>query len=380
MGGADGQGTRRRRNRIRRRKPKRRRLNADSRRHRRVASADQRRRPFARADGDRGRPPRRRDRVFSPRRAFSRSRCRPIPRSSWRSPPGARIARRIEASGARRTSISRPRGRSASPRAHYCLQARHALHDRAITRAFPNISRRARRIPERWTYAVAAPLPRALRRRAWCRRRRSAQELVARGFAALVNLVARRRHRDASVRGSTSVLDLPRPIFLYVGRVAVEKNLAAFLDARSAGLEGDRRRRPARAGARSANIRTRISSAAQSGERLWRSSTRAPTSSSSRAAPTRSASSCSRRWPAACRSPAYPVPGPLDVIGDSGAGVARRGPARGMPGGARAFRARRRAPTPCNSPGRESARQFLDNIEESRAQRVAPAKELELVD
>ena len=40
---------------------------------------------------------------------------------------------------------------------------------------------------------------------------------------------ARRRSRDCSARGETSALDLPRPIFLYVGRVAVEKNLEAFL-------------------------------------------------------------------------------------------------------------------------------------------------------
>ena len=43
-------------------------------------------------------------------------------------------------------------------------------------------------------------------------------------------LVARRRPRAVPAARRSADLDLPRPIFLYVGRVAVEKNLEAFLD------------------------------------------------------------------------------------------------------------------------------------------------------
>ena len=46
-----------------------------------------------------------------------------------------------------------------------------------------------------------------------------------------------------------ATLPFPRPIWLYVGRVAVEKNIEAFLVARSARHQGRRGRRP---GARNA--------------------------------------------------------------------------------------------------------------------------------
>ena len=73
-----------------------------------------------------------------------------------------------------------------------------------------------------------------------------AEELVSRGFK---NVKIWPRGVDAQLfrpRARTA-LDLPRPIFLTVGRLAVEKNVEAFLDARSAGHEAGGRRR---AGAR----------------------------------------------------------------------------------------------------------------------------------
>ena len=50
---------------------------------------------------------------------------------------------------------------------------------------------------------------------------------------------------SCSRRAADGVLDLPRPVFTYVGRVSAEKNLDEFLRPRSARLQARRRRRPA---------------------------------------------------------------------------------------------------------------------------------------
>src|SRR5262249_26788619 len=54
-------------------------------------------------------------------------------------------------------------------------------------------------------------------------------ELTARGFE---RVVPWSRGVDATLfrPGCAPALNLPRPVFLYVGRVAAEKNLSAFLD------------------------------------------------------------------------------------------------------------------------------------------------------
>ena len=98
---------------------------------------------------------------------------------------------------------------------------------RATRRGFPNTSRRASPIPESLELRGAAPLP-------WRRGRHDGLDPLADGGAARARLPepahvdARRRHR--SVRPERAMpLDLPRPIFLTAGRVAVEKNLEAFL-------------------------------------------------------------------------------------------------------------------------------------------------------
>jgi glycosyltransferase involved in cell wall biosynthesis len=109
-----------------------------------------------------------------------------------------------------------------------------------------------------------------------------AAELRARGFR---NVVLWPRGVDASLFRPRDVdLCLPKPVFLCVGRVAVEKNLEAFL---GLDLPGTGRRW-------SRVIRTRCSWARcrASG---WRRSMRPPTCSCFRAGPTRSASFCWRR-------------------------------------------------------------------------------------
>ena len=101
-----------------------------------------------------------------------------------------------------------------------------SLHTR-----FPDYLAERLPLPERWTCAVAW---------AWLRRFHGAgaavlaatptlgSELAARGFKN-VKLWSRGVDADLYHPGRRGALDLPRPIFLTVGRVAVEKNLDAFL-------------------------------------------------------------------------------------------------------------------------------------------------------
>lgn len=93
---------------------------------------------------------------------------------------------------------------------------------------FPEYVRRRAPIPERWTYA-------------WLRRFHNAgdgimvataslkRDLEARGFKRLMHW-SRGVDADRFKPDPTAnAFDLPRPIFLYVGRVATEKNIEAFL-------------------------------------------------------------------------------------------------------------------------------------------------------
>ncbi|MFC3693046.1 glycosyltransferase family 4 protein [Chenggangzhangella methanolivorans] len=108
-----------------------------------------------------------------------------------------------------------------------CLKAGIGFTTSYHTR-FPEYLRRRAPVPERWTYA-------------WLRRfhnagdgmmvatRSLSDELSARGFQRLMfwgRGVDADRFRP---RPGVDVLKLPRPIFLYVGRVATEKNIEGFL-------------------------------------------------------------------------------------------------------------------------------------------------------
>ena len=109
----------------------------------------------------------------------------------------------------------------------YCLSRGRAFTTSYHTR-FPEYIRDRVPVPEAWSYA-------------WLRRFHNAgagtlvaapslgAELTARGFDKIRPWT---RGVDTTMFSPDrrKVLDLPRPIFLYVGRVAVEKNLPAFLD------------------------------------------------------------------------------------------------------------------------------------------------------
>ena len=70
------------------------------------------------------------------------------------------------------------------------------------------------------------------------------QELAERGFRKL-GFWTRGVDTELFTPDHPAKLDLPRPIFMTMGRVAVEKNLEAFLVARPAGHQGRGRRRAA---------------------------------------------------------------------------------------------------------------------------------------
>ncbi len=169
---------------------------------------------------------RRRYRVPDPGGISRACRCRPIRGCGWhcrragRSPRASTRSRRMR-------STSRPRGRSATSCAPIAAGAA-GRSPPATPRDFRNTSRRARRFPQSWIYA-------ALRRfhAAAAVTMVSTPSLHGRARPARVRPISA-CGRAASIptcsgRIAPSTLDFPRPIFVSVGRVAVEKNLEAFL-------------------------------------------------------------------------------------------------------------------------------------------------------
>jgi len=144
------------------------------------------------------------------------------------------------------------------------------------------------------------------------------RELAERGFD---RLVAWTRGVDTGLfrPGCEPAVELPRPVFLYIGRVAVEKNLPAFLDLDLPGSKlvvGD--------GPSLAAMKRRYPqvhfAGAQSGEALVRHYAAADVM----VLPSRTETFGLVLLEAlACGVPvaAFPSAGPIDVIGNSGAGV-----------------------------------------------------------
>jgi len=131
-------------------------------------------------------------------------------------------------------------------------------------------------------------------------------------------LAARRRHREIQAR-TQRLLDLPRPIAAYVGRVAVEKNIDAFLSMPWCGSKiviGD--------GPERARLQRQYPNAAftgyQFGENLAKHLA-PPMSWCSRAAPIPLGSSNLEAMACGVPVAAYPVTGPIDVIEDGVTGA-----------------------------------------------------------
>ena len=219
----------------------------------------------------------------------------------------------------------------------YCLQARTCRSPPATRRGFPNTSRRASPIPESWSYAALRRFHAAAAVTMVSTPSLMA-ELTQRGFK---NLGMWTRGVDTDLfRPERAIdLDLPRPIFVSVGRVAVEKNLEAFL---SLDLPGSKV--VIGHGPQEAELRRRFPDAKFLGlledADLGRSSRRRRTCSCFRAGPTRSASCSSKRWLAACRSRPIRSPVRRTWSADNPIGVLARRSARSLPGRASQSRAR----------------------------------------
>jgi glycosyltransferase involved in cell wall biosynthesis len=230
--------------------------------------------------------------------------------------PGRRVARLLDeaAPDAIHITTEGPLGMAAR---RYCLKRGWGFTTAFHTR-FPEYVAARFRVPPAWSYALMrrfhAPSKGVMVATETVRR-----ELAARGFA---NLRRWSRGVDAALydpdlRGDFE--GLPRPVFLAVGRVAVEKNFEAFLALDLPGSKvviGD--------GPRLEELKRRHPEAHFLGKHEGPRLARLYASADVFVFPSRTDTfglvlleAMASGLPVA----AYPVPGPIDVIGDSGAGV-----------------------------------------------------------
>jgi len=143
--------------------------------------------------------------------------------------PGRKIARTIEAFGANAIHIATegPLGHAARG---YCLEQKLPFTTAYHTR-FPEYVEARFAVPVGWSYAWLRRFH-AQARSIMVATQSIESDLVSRGFGNIrrwsrgVDLDLFRPRGDL---GDKSLLDLPRPIHLFVGRVAIEKNIEAFL-------------------------------------------------------------------------------------------------------------------------------------------------------
>ena len=179
----------------------------------------------------------------------------------------------------------------------YCRKTRWPFTTSYHTR-FPEYVSARLPIPEAWCYALQRRFHNGAAG-TFVATQSIEDELHARGFERLMRWsrgVDTELFRPRKVR-----LFGEKPVFLYVGRIAVEKNIKAFLD-----LDLPGRKVLVGSGPQAAELARRHPDALFAGPHGRRGAGRAPmprpTSSCFRASPTRSAWCCSRRWRAAFRS------------------------------------------------------------------------------
>jgi glycosyltransferase involved in cell wall biosynthesis len=199
------------------------------------------------------------------------------------------------------------------------------------------------------------------------------RELSARGFH---NLMRWSRGVDGDLfhpRPDAPLPDFPRPIFLYVGRVAVEKNLRAFLDLDLPGSKLVVGEGPALAELKAAYPAAHFPGVLF-GERL----AAAYASADVFVFPSRTDTfgvvlleALASGVPVA----AFPVPGPADVIGGAGVGVLSEDLREAALAALRIPRDKCRA-FALGKSWNEAARQFLDNILAARSRFFATANGL----
>lgn len=196
-----------------------------------------------------------------------------------------------------------------------------------------------------------------------------ARELHARGFNNVMRWSRGVDHQLFRPR-QDSVLDLPRPIFLYVGRVAVEKNVEAFLELTLPGTKVVTGDGPSRVA-----LEQRYPEVTFLGTQIGEDLARIYASADVFVFPSRTDTfgivlleALASGLPVA----AYPVQGPYDVIGDSDAGVLDEDLGFACRQALSVPRERARAFS-LNYTWAESARQFLDNVLNARADAIPPA-------
>ena len=237
--------------------------------------------------------------------------------------PGRRIAQLIEAHQpcAIHIATEGPLGWAAR---RYCLK-RHLPFTTAYHTKFPEYIQARFRVPLRLSYPIIrrfhAPASSVMVATPTIE-----QELTARGFARLrrwsrgVDTELFRPHSDAELRAALpEMMALPRPLFLYVGRVAVEKNIEAFLNADLPGSKV-----VVGSGPQLDSLRTRYPQVVFTGPKQGAALAAHYAAASVFVFPSKTDTFGLVMLEAlACGVPvaAYPVPGPLDVIGQSPAGV-----------------------------------------------------------
>ena len=230
--------------------------------------------------------------------------------------PAGRISALIDAAKPEAIHISTEGPLGFAARRH-CLERGYGFTTAFHTR-FPEYVAARFAVPASWSYALMrrfhAPSKGVMVATETVRR-----ELAARGFG---NLTSWNRGVDAGLYQPArreDFLGLPRPIFLAVGRVAIEKNIAAFLALDLPGSKvvvGD--------GPLLDKLRRRHPEAHFLGRQIGPDLARLYASADVFVFPSRTDTfglvlleALASGVPVA----AYPVPGPLDVIGDSGTGV-----------------------------------------------------------
>ena len=195
------------------------------------------------------------------------------------------------------------------------------------------------------------------------------RELIERGFSNVMRWSRGVDHEMFRPR-QDSVLNLPRPIFLYVGRVAVEKNIGAFLELDLPGTKVVTGDGPSRAGLEQRYPEV-IFLGMQTGEKL----ARIYASADVFVFPSRTDTfgivlleALASGLPVA----AYPVQGPCDVIGGSDAGVLNEDLGIACRQALNVPRERARALS-LNYTWAESAKQFFDNVVAARMDTLPPA-------
>lgn len=282
--------------------------------------------------------------------------------------PGIRLAFPTPGAVARRIAALRPdhihiatEGPIGLAVRHFCRRTRHVYTSSYHTQ-FPDYLAARAPIPRRLTYA-------ALR---WFHNGSAgtmvstdtvARDLGTRGFRNIMHWSRGVDHELFHPRCG-SVLDLPRPIYLFVGRVAVEKNIEAFLSLDLPGskvIAGDG---PARA-----ELESRFPQATFLGMQTGEALARIYASADVFVFPSRTDTfgivlleALASGLPVA----AYPVPGPQDVIGNSDVGVLDEDLAVACRKALAVPRHKTRA-FALNFTWAESARQFLDNVLLARA-------------